>query len=115
MAEEIKQETEQNLAAPEVQPVVQTTPEEKVKQDIANMKQHLTNLEQDDKDLYADEIKSLKVKIAASEVKLQQEVKSVVTDVETTEKTFREKYGNEVLNGVEIMALAVIIYQLFFF
>ncbi|MGE1061188.1 hypothetical protein NXG27_00860 [Megasphaera paucivorans] len=111
MAEEVKQETEQNLAAPEIQPVVQTTPEEKVKQDIVNMKQHLTNLEQDDKELYADEIKSLKAKIAASEAQLQQEAKNVVTNVETAEKTFREKYGNEILNIIEIVALAVIIYQ----
>jgi len=105
MAEEVKQETEQNSV----------TPEEKVEQDIANMKQHLANLEQDDKDLYADEIKSLKAKITASEAKLQQETKNVVTDVETAEKTFREKYGNEVLNSVEIVALAAIIFRLFFF
>ena len=104
MAEEVKQETEQNSV----------TPEEKVEQDIANMKQHLANLEQDAKDLYADEIKSLKAKITASEAKLQQETKNVVTDVETAEKTFREKYGNEVLNSVEIVALAAIICRLFF-
>lgn len=104
MAEEVKQETEQNSV----------TPEEKVEQDIANMKQHLANLEQDDKDLYADEIKSLKAKITASEDRLQQEAKSVATDVETAEKTFREKYGNEVLNSVEILALAAIICRLFF-
>lgn len=104
MAEEVKQETEQNSV----------TPEKKVEQDIANMKQHLANLEQDDKDLYADEIKSLKAKITASEAKLQQETKNVVTDVETAEKTFREKYGNEVLNSVEIVALAAIIWRLFF-
>ena len=115
MAEETKQETEQNLAAPEVQPVVQTTPEEKVKQDIVNMKQHLANLEQDDKDLYADEIKSLRTKIVAAENQLQQEAKNVVTNVETAEKTFREKYGNEVLNSVEIVAVAAIICRLFFF
>ncbi|KMO85243.1 hypothetical protein AB840_14650 [Megasphaera cerevisiae DSM 20462] len=106
---------QQNTVTPATQPVIQTTPEEKVKQDIANMKQHLANLEQDDKELYADEIKSLKAKIAVSESKLQQEAKSVVAHVETAEKSFREKYGNEILNSVEIVALVAIIWRLFFF
>jgi|GEM_PF-2462454 len=120
MVEDVKQETAtQDTAvqdtAPATQPVVQTTSEEKVKQDIANMKQHLANLEQDDKNLYADEIKSLKTKIAVAESKLQQEAKTVVDDAEKAEKSFLQKYGNEILNGVEILALIAILYRLFIF
>jgi hypothetical protein len=115
MTDEVKNTVQAtDVGAPEVTVQETATPEEKVKQDIVNMKQHLANLEQDDKDLYADEIKSLKAKIAAAESQLQQKAKNVVTDVETAEKTFREKYGNEVLNSVEIVALAAIICRLFF-
>ena len=41
--------------------------------------------------------------------------KEAETEVTTAAKTFKEKYGNDIMNAVEIVALAAIVYRLFFF
>ena len=73
------------------------------------------------KDLFKEEIisleekeKALTAKIEAAAKETETEAEQMTTGIMAIEKTFWEKYGNEVLNGVEIVALAAIIYRLFF-
>jgi|GEM_PF-3555232 len=104
----------ENIAAGLVAPALQT--------DIEKLEARISQLKADGSAIYDTAIQALEDEraqlIAEAEAeakKVEEEAQAVVTDVETAEKTFREKYGNEVLNSVEIVALAAIIWRLFFF
>lgn len=103
---------------------VQETPatETTVQTDIEKLEAQISQLKADGSAIYDTAIQALEDEraqlIAEAEAeakKVEEEAQTVVADVENAEKTFREKYGNEVLNGAEIVALGVIIWRLFFF
>lgn len=87
----------------------------KLQADILNLNAKITDLEADGDEMFADAIQLLKDKRDALIAQAAEDAKEAETEVTTDVKTFREKYGNEVLNSVEIVALAAIIYRLFFF
>jgi vacuolar-type H+-ATPase subunit H len=121
MAEENVQTTEQTTPATDIQQdqavdTENTTIEiTKLQADILNLNAKITDLEADGDEVFADAIQILKDKRDALIAQAEADAKEAETEVTTAAKTFKEKYGNDIMNAVEIVALAAIVYRLFFF
>ena len=83
--------------------------------DIEKLDAKIADLEADGAEVFADAIQILKDKRDALVAQAEADAKKAETEVTTAAKTFKEKYGNDIMNAVEIVALAAIVYRLFFF
>lgn len=83
--------------------------------DIEKLDAKIADLEADGAEVFADAIQILKDKRDALVAQAEADAKEAETEVTTAAKTFKEKYGNDIMNAVEIVALAAIVYRLFFF
>ena len=83
--------------------------------DIEKLDAKIADLEADGAEVFADAIQILKDKRDALVAQAEADANEEETDVTTAAKTFKEKYGNDIMNAVEIVALASIVYRLFFF
>lgn len=83
--------------------------------DIEKLDAKIADLEADGAEVFADAIQILKDKRDALVAQAEADAKEAETEVTTAAKTFKEKYGNDIMNAVEIVALATIVYRLFFF
>ena len=83
--------------------------------DIEKLEAQISQLEKDGSAIYTTAIQALKDERDALIAAAEEEAKKDETEVVTIETSFLQKYGNEILNGVEILALIAIIYRLFFF
>lgn len=85
--------------------------------DIEKLDAKIADLEADGAEVFADAIQILKDKRDAlvAQAEADADAKEAETEVTTAAKTFKEKYGNDIMNAVEIVALAAIVYRLFFF
>lgn len=95
---------------------VQDTPatETTAQTDIEKLDAEIAKLEEDGSAVFSDTIQVLKDKRTTLIAEAEAEAKKVESEVVTVEESFSEKYGNEILNGIEIVALSVIIWRLFF-
>lgn len=75
-----------------------------VQTDLAKIEAHITALEADGKELFADEIVALKAKAAALKAKVEAKAKTI----EVAEQTFLQKYGQSIAHALEIGLLAYI-------
>jgi hypothetical protein len=84
-----------------------------VQTDLQKIETAINDLKESGEALFTDEIEALEEKkdklIAEAEAKL----KETETEIVTAEKTFIQKYGSAIVNGVEIVLMAVIIGKLF--
>lgn len=108
---------------------VQTTPETDIQQnqavdttqavteqtDIEKLDAKIAELEADGAEVFADAIQILKDKRDALVAQAEADANSIGSGVITLETSFRQKYGNDIMNAVEIVALTAIVYRLFFF
>lgn len=83
--------------------------------DIEKLDAKIADLEADGAEVFADAIQILKDKRDALVAQAEEDAKEAETEVTTAAKTFKEKYGNDIMNTIEIVALAAIVYRLFFF
>ena len=83
--------------------------------DIEKLDAKIAELEADGAEVFADAIQLLKDKRDALIAQAEAEANSIGSGVITLETSFRQKYGNDIMNAVEIVALAAIVYRLFFF
>lgn len=115
MAEEVKTQAVTDVATPEV--AVQDTPatETTVEQDLATVRAKKDELIAAGETLFKDEIASLEEKEKSLTAQIETEAKETETQIVTAETSFREKYGNIMVNGIEIIGIGAIIYRLFFF
>ncbi|KMO86433.1 hypothetical protein AB840_08180 [Megasphaera cerevisiae DSM 20462] len=118
MAEENGQTTpatdiQQDQAVDTTQAVTATTEQT----DIEKLDAKIADLEADGAEVFADAIQILKDKRDAliAQAEAEAESNSIGSGVITLETSFRQKYGNDIMNAVEIVALAAIVYRLFFF
>ncbi|WP_432718381.1 hypothetical protein [Pectinatus frisingensis] len=74
--------------------------------DIDRMKAAVNQLKAAGEDLFKDQIAQLEEKIEAAE-------KAAAADVQATEQTIIQKYGQVIAHAVEICILAVILYKVF--
>jgi molecular chaperone GrpE (heat shock protein) len=121
MAEENVQTTEQTTPATDIQQdqdvdTTQATTATTAEQtDIEKLDAKIADLEADGAELFADAIQILKDKRAALVAKAEADAKEAEIEVTTAAKTFKEKYGNLIVNGIEIVGIGAIVYRLFFF
>lgn len=117
MPEENVQTTEQTTPATDIQQdqAVDTTQAATEQTDIEKLDAKIADLEADGDEVFADAIQILKDKRDALIAQAEADAKEAETEVTTAAKTFKEKYGNDIMNAVEIVALAAIVYRLFFF
>jgi flagellar hook-length control protein FliK len=84
-----------------------------VQTDLQKIETAINDLRTAGNSLFTDEIEALEEKrdklIAEAEAKL----KEVETEIEEAEKTFIQKYGSAIVNGVEIILMIVVIGKLF--
>lgn len=116
MAEENVQTTpatdlQQDQAVDATQAVTATTKQT----DIEKLDAKIADLEADGAEVFADAIQILKDKRDTLIAQAAEDAKEAETEVTTAANTFKEKYGNDIMNTIEIVALAAIIYRLFFF
>ena len=102
---------QQDQAADTTQEATETTEQT----DIEKLDAKIADLEADGAEVFADAIQLLKDKRDALIAQAAEDAKEAETEVTTAAKTFKEKYGNDIMNTVEIVALAAIVYRLFFF
>lgn len=81
---------------------------EQIKQDIEKMKAAIEQLKVTGADLFAEEIKNLQTKIKNAEAEAAAEVDKVETAAAVIEQTFVQKYGANVVKGVELVLLGLI-------
>ena len=116
MAEENGQTTPatdiQQDQAVDTTPAVTATTEQT---DIEKLDAKIAELEADGAEVFADAIQILKDKRDTLVTQAAAEANSIGSGVITLETSFRQKYGNDIMNAVEIVALAAIVYRLFFF
>lgn len=117
MAEENVQTTpatdiQQNQAVDTENTTIEIT---KLQADILNLNAKITDLEADGDEMFADAIQLLKDKRDTLIAQAEAEANSIGSGVITLETSFRQKYGNDIMNTIEIVALAAIVYRLFFF
>ena len=79
-----------------------------VREDITKMEAALEQLKAAGTDLFADEIKNLQAKIENAEKELATAVDEAATGVKEVEQTFVQKYGANVVKGVELVLLGLI-------
>lgn len=79
-----------------------------VQTDIQTIEVQIAALEAAGKDLFADEITSLKAKAEALMVMAVAEAKEIEAEAITIEQTFFQKYGQAAAHVVEIVLLAYI-------
>ena len=94
---------------------VDTTQATTEQTDIEKLDAKIAELEADGAEVFADAIQILKDKRDTLVAQAAEDAKEAETEVTTAAKTFKEKYGNDIMNTVEIVALAAIVYRLFFF
>ena len=107
----VTQPVQQNVA----QDTAQVTQSTGVQTDIEKIEADIARFKADGSDIYATTIQALEDEKAALIAKAEAEVKETKTEIAIAEKSFREKYGNDIMNTVEIVALVAIVYRLFFF
>lgn len=120
MAEENVQTTEQTTPATDIQQDQGTDTTQAVtatteQTDIEKLDAKIADLEADGAEVFADAIQLLKDKRGALVAQAAEEAKEAETEVTTAAKTFKEKYGNLIVNGIEIVGIGAIVYRLFFF
>ena len=79
-----------------------------VREDITKMEAALEQLKAAGTDLFADEIKNLQAKIENAEKELATAVDEAATAAKGVEQTFVQKYGANVVKGVELVLLGLI-------
>lgn len=102
---------QQNQAVDTTQAVTATTEQT----DIEKLDAKIAELEADGAEVFADAIQILKDKRDALVAQAEADANSIGSGVITLETSFRQKYGNDIMNTIEIVALAAIVYRLFFF
>lgn len=116
MAEENGQTTPatdiQQDQAVDTTPAVTATTEQT---DIEKLDAKIADLEADGAEVFADAIQILKDKRDALIAQAEADAKEAETEVTTAAKTFKEKYGNLIVNGIEIVGIGAIVCRLFFF
>ncbi|MGE1061242.1 hypothetical protein NXG27_01135 [Megasphaera paucivorans] len=115
MLEEVNAVQTIDAAIPEA--TVQDTPATNttVEQDLATVRAKKDELIAAGETLFKDEIASLEEKEKSLTAQIETEAKETETQIVTAETSFREKYGNIMVNGIEIIGIGAIIYRLFFF
>lgn len=83
--------------------------------DIEKLDAKIADLEADGAEVFADAIQILKDKRDALVAQAAEEANSIGSGVITIETSFRQKYGNDIMNAVEIVGIGAIVYRLFFF
>lgn len=81
---------------------------EQIKQDIEKMKAAIEQMKAAGEDLFSEEIKNLQTKIENAEVEAKAETENVVEVVTQTENSFAQKYGANIVKGVELVFLGLI-------
>ena len=90
-----------------------TGSKEEIQADIEKMKAASEQLKTAGADLFAEEIKNLQTKIENAEKELATALEKGTAEVKEVEQTFVQKYGTEIVKGVEIILLVVIAARLF--
>ena len=83
-----------------------------VQTDIEKMQAAINSLKEASEDLFKDQITAIEVQIAETKAKAQAEIDKAVQTVQETERTFIEKYGNKIIQGVQILLLGYIVYRI---
>lgn len=116
MAEENVQTTPatdiQQDQAVDTTPAVTATTEQT---DIEKLDAKIADLEADGAEVFADAIQIMKDKRDALIAQAAEEANSIGSGVIILETSFRQKYGNLIVNGIEIVGIGAIVCRLFFF
>jgi len=115
MAEEVKDTVQATDITPAVVQDTTTAIETTTQTDIEKLDAAIAKLEADGSETLADTVQVLKDKRDTLIAEAEAEAKKVETEVVTVEETFQQKYGNILVNGIEIVGIGAIIYRLFFF
>ena len=83
-----------------------------VQTDIEKMEAAINILKEASEDLFKDQITAIEVQIAETKAKAQAEIDKAVDTVQEAERTFIEKYGNKIVQGVQILLLGYIVYRI---
>ena len=83
-----------------------------VQTDIEKMEAAINSLKEASEDLFKDQITAIEVQIAEAKAKAQSEIDKAVDTVQEAERTFIEKYGNKIVQGVQILLLGYIVYRI---
>ena len=76
--------------------------------DLGKLEAALDQLKAAGEDLFADQIKEIESKIADEKAKVEAEAEKVVEAAKEIEQTFIQKYGANVVKGVELVLLGLI-------
>lgn len=83
-----------------------------VQTDIEKMEAAIKSLKEAGEDLFKDQITAVEVQIAEAKAKAQAEIDKAVDTVQEAERTFIEKYGNKIVQGVQLLLLGYIVYRI---
>lgn len=84
-----------------------------VQTDIEKMEGAIKALKESGEDLFKDQIAALENKIAEEKAKAEAALKEAEETVQEVEQSFVEKYGNKIVQGLQIVLLGYIVYKLF--
>jgi ElaB/YqjD/DUF883 family membrane-anchored ribosome-binding protein len=83
--------------------------------EIEKINEKIDELENDSEDLYSTAIEALKSKRDELIEKAKEDTKDTTDSIQNANQKFIDKYGLQILNAVEALALVAIVYRLFFF
>lgn len=83
-----------------------------VQTDIEKMEAAIKSLKEAGEDLFNDQITAIDVQLAEAKAKAQAEIDKAVDTVQESERTFIEKYGNKIVQGVQLLLLGYIVYRI---
>ena len=90
-----------------------TEGETPVQTDIEKIETAIKALKESGEDLFKDQIAALETKLAEEKAKVEAAVSEAGEEIKEAEQTFVEKYGNKIIQGVQLILLGYIVHKIF--